>query len=77
MHPRTDTPADLDAVAQASVLIEDAQALLQGAGPPLVAAHLQYALDLLRGESRLIAGSLPARRIELWFGRATDLRDAG
>ena len=52
----------LDLVARASVLIQDAQALLDTMGPTLVAAHLQQALDLLRGEQPLTAGRLRTKR---------------
>lgn len=49
--------------------MEDAQRALEGTGHPVVIAHLQYALDLLRGEAMLVAGSPRALRIERRFAR--------
>lgn len=65
MHqPKRPAVPSLDAAARATVLIRDAQALLDSAGPTLVSAHLQHALDLLHGEPRLVSDSAAAAWID-------------
>ena len=63
---------DLDTLARGSALIEDALRLLNGKAPPPVLAHLQFAIDLLRGEAPLRAGSTAARMIDRQFAAASE-----
>ena len=68
MRPGRSTSADnLDRLVRGSLLIEEAQALLEGSAPPLVLAHLQLALDRLHGERVLRRGSALARMIDRRF----------
>lgn len=55
---------ELNLIARVSLLIEDAQRLLDAAGLPLVSAHLQHGLDLLRGEPRLAPDGAAAAWID-------------
>lgn len=59
-------------MARGAVLIEETLGLMDGGAPPLVLAHLQFAIDLLRGEGPLREGSAEVRIIDRQFGAASD-----
>lgn len=58
---------DLDRLARGAMLMEEALRLLDGRAPPAALAHLQFAIDLLRGARPLRAGSATAQAIDRQF----------
>lgn len=59
-------------MARGSVLMEEALRLLDRGAPPLALAHLQFAIDVLRGAGPLQPGSATARSIDRQFAAAGD-----
>lgn len=59
-------------MARGAVLMEEALRLMERGAPPLVLAHLQFAIDLLRGEGPLCEGSTSAGIIDRQFDAASN-----